>query len=152
MGQADENQGLPQPLLKSKTELWCLPWNLSALAAALSSRLCSPRKLRLMEPCVSDSVPAFLMGPWGGFWVTVPGLPQLWQDVPPSPLFMPRLRPEHGEGASSGRVVCSPLPYPGLLWSMFPWSLLFHRVMGVNSSSTQTKWCFWIKECATQEA
>lgn len=31
-------------------------------------------------------------------------------------------------------------------------NLSFHLGWDVNSSSTQIKWCFWIKECATQEA
>ena len=76
--------GTSSSLFTHKTTL-VFALNFSAPAAALRGRVmkqscccfCSLWQQSLMERCISDSVPAFLTGPWGGCWVIVPGLPQL---------------------------------------------------------------------------
>lgn len=90
---------------------WCCSSGRAAAPAVCAEQ-------SLMERCVSDFVLAFLMGPWGCFWVIVPRLPQLGRAVLPSSFSWLNLRVRRLP--SQGRWFAVPCPVLGSSKACFP--------------------------------
>ena len=119
--------------------------NFSAPAAALRVSVmkqsyccfCSLCQQSLMERCVSDSVPvcsSFSDRSLRGLlsncaWPSTALMGHTSLLPPPTKA---KTSTQHGEAVYLGWVVGSLLPYSGLFWTVFPWSLSFHQDIGIT--------------------